>query len=194
MKKFALTLTAILAAAALAGCTSAPSSSSAPSSVPSSSAPSSAPASQAASGSTAAGVTMASSLTEIMDAVLAGAPADQLPMLLPADLNGGEKYAPLTEENSEYNLGVARDRYADGIDAEAAMSSVPFSVCLVQANSADEAEQLAADIEANANPRKWVCVEAESKIVDRSGDKVILIMASTDLANQLHAAFTALAQ
>ena len=194
MKKFALTITAILAAAALAGCTSAPSSSSAPSSGPSSSAPSSAPASQAASGSTAAGVTMASSLTEIMDAVLAGAPADQLPMLLPADLNGGEKYAPLTEENSEYNLGVARDRYADGIDAEAAMSSVPFSVCLVRANSAEEAEQLAADIEANADPRKWICVEAESKIVDYSGDVVILIMTGADSAEAIHAAFTALAE
>ena len=198
MKKLALSLALIMAVAAFAGCSSAPSSS-APSSAPSSSAPASEPASEPVSepsseSAPAGDVTLSSSLSDIMDTVLASVPEDQMPMLMPADLNGGEKYAPLTEENSEYNLGVARDRYAGGIDAEAAMSSVPFSVCLVQANSADEAEQLAADIEANANPRKWVCVEAESKIVDRSGDKVILIMASTDLANQLHAAFTALAQ
>ena len=86
---------------------------------------------------------------------------------------------------------MTRDRYADGIAAEAAMTSVPFSVCLVKANSAEEAEQLAADIEANADPRKWICVEAESKIVDFSGDTVILIMASADLAEQLHSGFTA---
>lgn len=129
-----------------------------------------------------------------MDAVLASVPEDQLPALMPADLNGGEKYAPLTEENSEYNLGVTRDRYAEGIAAEAAMSSVAHSVCLVRANSAEEAEQLAADIEAGADPRKWICVEAESKIVDWSGDVVILIMTGADNADKIHAAFTALAE
>ena len=53
---------------------------------------------------------------------------------------------------------------------------------------------LAADIEANADPRKWICVEAESKIVDYSGDVVILIMTGADSAEAIHAAFTALAE
>ena len=201
MKKLALSLALIMAVAAFAGCSSAPSST--PSSAPSSSAPASEPASEPvsepasepASESAAAGdVTLSSSLSDIMDTVLASVPEDQMPILMPADLNGGEKYAPLTEENSEYNLGVTNDRYAEGIAAEAAMTSVPFSVCLVRANSAEEAEQLAADIEANADPRKWICVEAESKIVDYSGDVVILIMTGADSAEAIHAAFTALAE
>lgn len=188
MKKLALTLALIMAVAAFAGCSSAPSSS-APSSAPSSSTPASEPASESAS--QPASEAEPGSLEALMDQVLAAGDAEQIPMLMPADLNGGAKYTPLTEENSEYNLGVTRDRYADGIAAEAAMTSVPFSVCLVKANSAEEAEQLAADIEANADPRKWICVEAESKIVDFSGDTVILIMTSADLAEQLHSGFTA---
>ena len=192
MKKLALTLALIMAVAAFAGCSSAPSSS-APSSAPSSSAPASEPASEPSSepASEPASEAEPGSLEALMDQVLAAGDAEQIPMLMPADLNGGAKYTPLTEENSEYNLGVTRDRYTDGIAAEAAMTSVPFSVCLVKANSAEEAEQLAADIEANADPRKWICVEAESKIVDFSGDTVILIMTSADLAEQLHSGCTA---
>jgi len=48
-------------------------------------------------------------------------------------------------------------------------------------------------VEANADPRKWVCVEAEKKIVRQSGDVVILIMTSADLADRLDANFQALA-
>lgn len=122
-----------------------------------------------------------------------------LPDLMADILDGVEnlpdyEITELTAENFEFYAFLPYEEGYEGVTADALIGSIAHSVVLVRLPEGADAAQAAADIEANANPRKWVCVEAESKIVDRSGDKVILIMASTDLANQLHAAFTALAQ
>ena len=99
----------------------------------------------------------------------------------------------LTEDNSEYNVGVARSEYVEGLASDAAINAIAFSVCLMRAESAEAAQTLAEQVEEKANPNKWVCVEAEAKIVDRIGDVVILIMADQTLADQLSDNFKALA-
>lgn len=172
MKKLALTLTALTLALALAGCGSSTtsSSSSMSTSSPSSSAPQNGTSQTAESGD----------LTVLMDALFDGIAENEMPMLMPQE--DGSKYAPLTEENSEYNVGVARSAYKEGICAEAAMSAQAHSICLLKANSADDAAQLAKDVAAGANPRKWVCVEAERTIVAYSGDTVLLAMSFDSLA------------
>lgn len=171
MKKLALTLTALTLALALAGCGSSNTGSS--SMGASSVAP---PMAQSSDSQTAA----SSDLTSVMDSLFDGVAEDEMPMLMPQE--DGSKYAPLTADNSEYNVGVALDAYKEGICAEAAMSAQAHSVCLLKANSADEAAQLAKDVAAGANPRKWVCVEAERTIVAYSGDTVLLVMSYNDLA------------
>ena len=100
----------------------------------------------------------------------------------------------LTEENSEYYVGVGRSEYTEGLASDAAINAVAFSVCLLRAESAEAAEALAEQVEEKADPRKWICVEAEAKIVDRIGDVVILIMTDQTLADQLSANFKALAE
>lgn len=173
MKNLALTLTALTLALALAGCGS--SSSSMPSSSTASSTASSSSAQSSASQTGATG-----DLTSVMDQLFAGIAEDEMPMLMPQQ--DGSKYAALTAENSEYNVGVALDAYKEGICAEAAMSAQAHSICLLKANSAEEAAKLAEDVAAGANPRKWVCVEAERTIVAYSGDTVLLAMSFNDLA------------
>lgn len=187
MKKLAITLTALTLALALAACgsTAGSSSSTASSSAASSSASSSASFSE--SSSTAAVDT--SDLTAVMDALFSGIAEDQMPMLMPQE--DGSKYAPLTEENSEYNTGVALSAYKEGICAEAAMSAQAHSICLLKANSAEEAAKLAEDVAANANPNKWICVSAERTIVAYSGDTVLLAMSFNDLAQTVLDNFTA---
>lgn len=176
MKKLAITLTALTLALALAACGSTAGSSS--STATSGAASSSASSSTAQSGSTETVDT--SDLTTVMDALFNGIAEDQMPMLMPQE--DGSKYAPLTEENSEYNTGVAMSAYKEGLCAEAAMSAQAHSICLLKANSAEEAAKLAEDVAANANPRKWICVEAERTVVAYSGDTVLLAMSYNDLA------------
>lgn len=176
MKKLAITLTALTLALALAACGSTAGSSS--STASSGAASSSTSYSTAQSGSTETVDT--SDLTTVMDALFDGIAEDQMPMLMPQE--DGSKYAPLTEENSEYNTGVAMSAYKEGLCAEAAMSAQAHSICLLKANSAEEAAKLAEDVAANANPRKWICVEAERTVVAYSGDTVLLAMSYNDLA------------
>lgn len=176
MKKLAITLTALTLALALAACGSTAGSSS--STASSGAASSSTSSSSAQSGSTETVDT--SDLTTVMDALFNGIAEDQMPMLMPQE--DGSKYAPLTEENSEYNTGVAMSAYKEGLCAEAAMSAQAHSICLLKANSAEEAAKLAEDVAANANPNKWICVGAERTVVAYSGDTVLLAMSYNDLA------------
>lgn len=150
---------------------------------PASSAPApSAPASSAeASGDSA----LAGSLEDLMAQMYNGISADEMPMVGNIEL---------TEDNSEYCTGVPRSQYTEGLASDAMINAQAHSVCLLRAESAEAAEALAADVEAKANPGKWICVTAEKTIVDRIDNVVILIMTSADLADRIHANFQALAQ
>ena len=98
---------------------------------------------------------------------------------------------PLDEANSEYNVGVPFSDYKEGVASDAMINAIAHSVCLVRANSAEEAADLAAKIEENANPRKWVCVEAEKVAVAYHDDLVLLAMSSTAVVDQVVANFDA---
>ena len=48
---------------------------------------------------------------------------------------------------------------------------------------------VAADIEANMYPRKWICVEAEATLVKTSGQYVLMAMSSQDIVDAISANF-----
>ena len=56
----------------------------------------------------------------------------------------------------------------------------------------EEAKKLAADVEANLNPAKWVCVEAEKTAVLVHNCTVLLVMSWSDVTDALTANFNAL--
>lgn len=139
----------------------------------------------ASTADSAASANLEGTLEEIMEKLYEGIPEDQLPMLA---------NTPITEENAEYMVGVTADNFKEGLSSDAMISAVAHSVCLLRAESAEAAEELAKQVEEKADPRKWICVEAEEKIVDRIGDVVVLIMASSENAEAIDANFKALAE
>ena len=134
------------------------------------------------SSSAAAGGNIPGTLEEIMEKLYEGIDENNMPMVANTEL---------TADNAESFVGVPASDFKEGLSSDAMINAVAHSVCLLRAEDAAAAEELAKAVEENADPRKWICVEAESKIVDFSGDTVILIMTSADLAEQLHSGFTA---
>ena len=127
-------------------------------------------------------------LEEIMTKVYAGISEENLPMLA---------QMPVDAENAEYYLGTAEISFKEALVSEPMVGSIPHSVVLVRLNDAKDAETVVAKIKENANPRKWICVEAKNVIVKSQGDLVILIMCDAespdgnvnDLAPKLEANF-----
>lgn len=170
MKKLALALSVILCLAAFTACapkttTSTPNSTSA-----------SAPAAQPK---------VEGTLEEIMGKLYEGIPEDKAITTMDT---------PVTEEMSVSFTGVEMSEYKEALASDAMVNVTAHSVVLVRANSADEAAALATKIEEKADPRKWICAEAESKTVTQIGDVVLLVMTSEEIASTIVDNFKALAK
>jgi len=111
-------------------------------------------------------------LTSLVDKLYEGIKEEDRPMLMTTTLD---------DETLESFAFVKGIDYKEAVVSEPPMSSIPHSVVLIRLNDAKDASKVVADIKANANPRKWFCVEAENVIVKSRGDLVILIM-SNELA------------
>ena len=121
------------------------------------------------------------SLEEIMAKVYEGIPEENLPMML--------GNIQIDSENVEGFLGTAEVNYKEAIVSESMVGSIAHSVALVRLNDAKDAEAAVEKIKENANPRKWICVEASNVAVKSKGDLVILIMSNETLAPTLEANF-----
>lgn len=172
MKKISVLMALILALLALAGCGAAGNSGSSMSNSGSSSAPA---------------VTLEGTPSEIIDKIYAGAPEDlEYPMMLAT--------SEITEDNSTYMVGVERSEYKEGAVSESMVGSIAYSMAVLRANDAAGAQVLADSVKEKVDPRKWICVEAETVNTAVIGDVVFMVMADQATADALTASFEALAQ
>ena len=63
---------------------------------------------------------------------------------------------------------------------EPMMGSIPYSMVLVRAADAANAEAVADAMKAGIDQRKWICVEADDLLVTACGDVVMLIMVNSE--------------
>ena len=94
-------------------------------------------------------------------------------------------------ENYEYTLFIPYIEGSHAVVSEPMIGSIAHSVALLQLPEDADAEAVAAEIEANMDPRKWICVEAETSWVKTSGQYVLMVMSTQEAADVIAANFDA---
>ena len=63
---------------------------------------------------------------------------------------------------------------------------------IIKLKDTEDAAVVTQEIKDNINPRKWVCVEAESVIVENVGDVVLFLMSDSATGEAIKTSFLAL--
>ena len=121
------------------------------------------------------------SLEEIMEKLYANIPEEERPMSL--------TNIEITDENVKMYLGVNDIEFEEALASEPDMSSIAHSVVLVRVKDDANIEAIKEKIEKNADPKKWLCVEAEEVEVESKGNLIILIMTSEANAEKIENSF-----
>ena len=132
-------------------------------------------------------------------------PAVEEPEMDPAYADLLDKLAQLTEgatpeemmlmnaevpaDSYEYLLFIPYIEGSYAVVSEPMIGSIAHSVVLLQLPEDADVQAVAAEIETNMDPRKWICVEAESSWVKTSGQYVLMVMATQEAADVIAANF-----
>ena len=99
-----------------------------------------------------------------------------------------------TNENIQGYLGDTDVKFTEGISSAPMMSSIPYELVLLKLDENADVDAVKSTIKENANPRKWVCVEAEEVIVESIDNTVLFLMANKTEATPIKNAFMSLAE
>ena len=106
----------------------------------------------------------------------------------PVEFMGGVIPVDLTDTSEDglwaltWNTGLTSgEKLTDIAVYEPMIGSMAFSMVLVRVADANDAKSVAQEMSDNIDTRKWVCVEANEKLVVGYGDVVMLIMLDSQL-------------
>lgn len=102
-------------------------------------------------------------------------------------LDGFETYE-LTDELEVSILGTDEITYKEGVVSMPLMSSIAYQ-CVLLRVEADDVDTVKQALKDNADPDKWVCVSAETTLIESRGDVIFFIMSDKDIAYAMNSAF-----
>lgn len=100
----------------------------------------------------------------------------------------------LDESNIKGYLGDLDIKFTEGLCSAPMMSSIPYELILLKLDENADVENIKASIKENADPRKWICVEAEEVVVENIDNTVLFLMANESEATPIKEAFMNLAE
>lgn len=99
----------------------------------------------------------------------------------------------LTAENEQALLGAEGVPYTEGVYSVPMISSIAYQCVLLRVNPED-VDEVKEMLKENADVNKWVCVSAETVLVENVGDVVLFVMGGQDEAYAVSASFQTLAK
>lgn len=94
----------------------------------------------------------------------------------------------LTDDFEMSVLGTDEISYIEGVVSMPMMSSIAYQCVLLRVEP-DNVETVKQQIIDNADLNKWVCISAETVLVESRGDVIFFVMADNDTAYALNNAF-----
>ncbi len=98
-------------------------------------------------------------------------------------------------EAAQYYIGVdPTGKVAKAVFVEPMIGSIPFSMCIIEGAEGAKIEDLKNEILEGVNYRKWVCVAAEKVLVSSCGNKILMIMSTEEIVDDVYSAFLTITQ
>lgn len=132
----------------------------------------------------ASNVTLSSDLFEIIAAVEAGAGIEASLMVEP--IGDAEMF--------EYMFFTSYVEGAESLVSQPMIGAIPHFAGLIRLPEGADVDAVVEDIKANADPRKWICVEAEKVAVVSRSNVVLFVMSSTAIADVMVENFNNIAE
>ena len=109
-----------------------------------------------------------------------------------ANVSAGEIIiGEIIPENFEGYAFVPFQEGIKAVSADPMIGSIPHSVVLIEAEEGVDLEAMAEEILANADTRKWICVEAEKADVAVKGNQLLFVMSDEVTVDTMIANFIA---
>lgn len=108
-------------------------------------------------------------------------PSTELSRIMDALLEGTNEEitvvtAPVERDRFSWYFGIEYLEDSVAYASEAAMSAIPHSVALLKVPAEADTAAIAEQIDQSVDPRKWICVEAETKLVKQYERYILVIL------------------